>query len=265
MSRTYKIKEFEKVSGVSAHTLRFFDKIGLLSPSRGNNGYRVYTLDQVSIAEIIVLLQKALFSNTEIKEILSDYGSDFAVAQLARNRIHLRKEIANLKRVENALGKHIDYLLRLKEIRRQLFIPFNETLPSRRIGLIRVPTNDIVDFFDAGDQIMKDPAWPFFRTHGFLLTQTDVFATGYRLDTMFVDDLRAARQASQTLPAGLYRCMFSDGSLENNPRVFEFIQQTQVEGHTVADPVVLEQVSGPVVEKRKSDFLVKICLRVADS
>ena len=72
MGRTYGIKQFEKVTGVPAHTLRFFDKIGLLSPARSDNGYRVYSLDQVSIAEIIVLLQKALFSNAEIKEILKE-------------------------------------------------------------------------------------------------------------------------------------------------------------------------------------------------
>ena len=53
MERTYRINQFEKVTGVSAHTLRFFDKIGLLSPARSENGYRVYSLEQVSIAEMI--------------------------------------------------------------------------------------------------------------------------------------------------------------------------------------------------------------------
>lgn len=150
----YTIKEFEKVSGISAHTLRF-DKIGLLSPARSDNSYRVYTLDQVSIAETIVLLQKALFSNAEIKEILADYGSDFAISHLARNQMRLRKEIARLKRVENALGKHIDYLAHLKEIRQRLHIPFEETLAPRTVGLIHAMTNDIVDFFDAGDLLTK--------------------------------------------------------------------------------------------------------------
>lgn len=73
MQRTYTIKELEKVTGVSAHTLRYFDKVGLLCPRRGENGYRIYSLKQVSIAEGIILLQKAMFSNAGIKELLNDY------------------------------------------------------------------------------------------------------------------------------------------------------------------------------------------------
>lgn len=59
MQRSYTIKQFEKVTGVSAHTLRYFDKVGLLSPQREPNGYRRYSVAQVAQAEMIVLLQQA--------------------------------------------------------------------------------------------------------------------------------------------------------------------------------------------------------------
>lgn len=86
MQRTYTIKEFEKVTGVSAHTLRYFDKVGLLSPARLENGYRTYSLKQVSIAEFITLLQQAMFSNSEIKEILSNYNSQQTIDSLKVNQ-----------------------------------------------------------------------------------------------------------------------------------------------------------------------------------
>lgn len=262
MERTYGIKQFEQVTGVSAHTLRFFDKIGLLSPARSANGYRVYSLDQVSIAEMIVLLQKALFSNAEIKEILKDYDSDFTVRCLRDNRNKLRKKVMELKRILGSLDRHIDYLSGLRVIRSQLHIPFIEQLEAREVGLIRQPTNDIVDFFDAGDLIMKDPAWPHFRKHGFVLARDRISPDGYPLETMFVCDRRVRRLLPMTLAAGKYLCMYSDGSLENNARVHALIAQAEKEGHAVGDTIVIEQVSGPVVEKRKCDYLIKILVPI---
>lgn len=263
MERTYGIKQFERVTAVSAHTLRFFDKIGLLSPARSENGYRVYTLEQVSIAETITLLQKALFSNAEIKEILKDYDSDSTVQRLKENRGKLRKKQINLNRVLDSLDQHIDYLAELRVIRSKLYIPFIEQLDDRYVGLICLPTNDIVDFFDAGDVIMKDPAWPHFKKHGFLLPREKIAPDGYPLETMFVCDRRVAKKIPTTVASGKYLCMYSDGSLENNTRVHVLIQKALADGYEVGNPIVIEQVSGPVVEKSKCDFLIKILVPVA--
>ena len=262
MERTYGINQFEKVTGVSAHTLRFFDKIGLLSPARSENGYRVYSLEQVSIAEMIVLLQKAMFSNAEIKEILKDYDSDFTIQRLKDNRVKLRKKQMELKRILGSLDRHIDYLADLRVVRTKLYRPFIEELEARDVGLIRQPTNDIVDFFDAGDVIMKDPAWPHFKKHGFVLPRAKITPDGYPLEAMFVCDRRVAKELSTTLAAGKYLCMYSDGSLENNARVHVLIEQALADGHEVGDTIVIEQVSGPVVEKNKCDFLIKILVPI---
>ena len=59
MANHFTIKEFEKITGISSHTLRFFDKIDLLVPIRSENGYRQYSLAQVAQAQVIILLQKA--------------------------------------------------------------------------------------------------------------------------------------------------------------------------------------------------------------
>lgn len=39
----YKIKKVSELSGVSVRTLHHYDKIGLLSPKKQENGYRYYT------------------------------------------------------------------------------------------------------------------------------------------------------------------------------------------------------------------------------
>ena len=42
------IKEFSRLTGISRELLRFYDKIGLLTPeSRGENNYRYYGFQQI--------------------------------------------------------------------------------------------------------------------------------------------------------------------------------------------------------------------------
>ena len=50
-----KINEVSKITGVSLRTLHYYDKIGLLVPAKLENGYRVYSNDDLN------KLQKILF------------------------------------------------------------------------------------------------------------------------------------------------------------------------------------------------------------
>lgn len=39
----YRIQEFAALTGLSADTLRYYEKEGLLAPARDANGYRIYS------------------------------------------------------------------------------------------------------------------------------------------------------------------------------------------------------------------------------
>ncbi|MFD1738877.1 MerR family transcriptional regulator [Bacillus salitolerans] len=65
------INEFSVRTGLAASTLRFYDKKNLLKPShRLDNGYRVYTDNQISSALIIHSLRQADVSIEDIKLFL---------------------------------------------------------------------------------------------------------------------------------------------------------------------------------------------------
>lgn len=42
-----KIKEVEKQLSMSSHTLRYYEKMGLINPQRDENGYRDYTFEDI--------------------------------------------------------------------------------------------------------------------------------------------------------------------------------------------------------------------------
>ena len=65
-----KIGELEARSGASRHTLRYYEQIGLISPLRHTNNYRVYTTQTLQDLDFIQRAQSMGFSLGEIGEIL---------------------------------------------------------------------------------------------------------------------------------------------------------------------------------------------------
>lgn len=261
MSRTYTIKEFEKVTGISAHTLRYFDKIKLLSPSRSDNGYRIYSLEQVSIAEAIILLQKAMFSNDEIKALLCNYNSTPTIDKLKLNQIKIKEEILNLRKVHRAISEHVSYLENLHSVRNQLNEPFIEWRKSKKVGLLK-PTliRDIVDFFDLGDTLTQDPTWPHFCTHGMIVPIEHLSGSDYPLECMYAEHANIIQNSPFSLPEGNYLNMYCTHSMESNPNVCQLLKHAEELKFDHEPYILIEQVSGPVIEKSKEEFLVKLML-----
>ena len=71
MSNEYRIGAFAQVSGVSAKTLRFYDQVGLLRPTRVDprTGYRFYRSRQLEDLAAIVELRDAGASLADIRRL----------------------------------------------------------------------------------------------------------------------------------------------------------------------------------------------------
>jgi DNA-binding transcriptional MerR regulator len=263
MIRTYSINEFTKVTGISAFTLRYFDKIGLLSPERQHNGYRVYSLKQVSIAELILLLQKARIGNANIKQLLQHYDSENTVQQLQDNRQTILQEIADLQYSLLRLDQHIDKLTHINHVKTRLFQPTIEHIARREYGLIDINARDIVDLFDYGDTIIGNVTWPHVERHGLVVRLDEINTDQYPVKRMYVDNPDLREHQAVDFIEGDYFSFYANGSMENNPSVSRCIEQAQQFGTIIDDYLIIEQVSGPVMEVEKNDFLVKIMVRIA--
>lgn len=68
------IKEFSKLTGVSPVALRYYDKKGILSSRRMENGYRYYDQEDLLIVKKLVLLRFADFSLEDIRIVTSLYN-----------------------------------------------------------------------------------------------------------------------------------------------------------------------------------------------
>lgn len=99
-SREWSIQEISRLTGTTSRTLRHYDDIGLLKPSRiAHNGYRHYDEQALVRLQRILLLRELGLGLPQIGEILvSSTGSRGEASALGTHLAYLREEQNRLAR-----------------------------------------------------------------------------------------------------------------------------------------------------------------------
>lgn len=103
-----KIGELEARSGASRHTLRYYEQIGLISPLRQTNNYRVYTEQTLQDLDFIQRAQSMGFSLGEIGEILDAQRNKLidcadGAKLIEKKMAEIEQKIANLQSIHRYL------------------------------------------------------------------------------------------------------------------------------------------------------------------
>lgn len=73
----YTINKIAQLAGVTLRTLRYYDKIGLLTPStRTDAGYRLYSDEDVERLQQVLFFRELDFPLAKIEEILNNPAFD---------------------------------------------------------------------------------------------------------------------------------------------------------------------------------------------
>ncbi|MFB5089599.1 MerR family transcriptional regulator [Psychrobacillus sp. PGGUH221] len=101
----WQVGELAKLTGLTVRTLRFYDQIGLYSPSGySKSGYRLYNESDLSHLKQILALKELGLSLDEIKSILNDDNynpCEIVSLQIERLREHIRIQQKLLKELQN--------------------------------------------------------------------------------------------------------------------------------------------------------------------
>lgn len=111
--KLYTVSEVAELASVTIRTIRYYDNIGILSPSsHGTAGSRLYNnLDIMRLQEILTL-KLIGFSLNEIKEIIKGNTKEDFYKILNNQEEALRKKVDNINRVINLIKdakKTVDY------------------------------------------------------------------------------------------------------------------------------------------------------------
>lgn len=104
----YSIKALSELAGVSTRTLRYYDEVGLLKPSRYTEaGYRKYSFQEVERLQLILFYRQIGLSLESIKEMINHETFDHLQA-LKDHRESLLKQRQHLDRMLETLEATID-------------------------------------------------------------------------------------------------------------------------------------------------------------
>ncbi|ROS79048.1 MerR family transcriptional regulator [Cellulomonas sp. PhB143] len=107
-TRDWSIQEVARLAGTTSRTLRHYDAVGLLRPSRvGNQGYRYYDADALVRLQRILLLRELGLGLPAVAEALA--GGDDEVAALRTHLGWLRGEQDRLVRQIASVERTIGY------------------------------------------------------------------------------------------------------------------------------------------------------------
>jgi len=109
----YTIGRIAAQVGISADTLRYYEKEGLLQPAKKSDaGYRLYDADAVRRLHFIKHAQHCGFSLAEIRELLTLKNSDAACCRDVRNvAIQKKLELEHKLRALHAMSQALTELI----------------------------------------------------------------------------------------------------------------------------------------------------------
>ncbi len=92
------IGRFADITGLSVHTLRHYDDVGLLAPAEvdASSGYRRYSRNQIALARLIKALRRVELPVEDVRAVLADPDSPHATNTLIRHRDRLVAQHAQM-------------------------------------------------------------------------------------------------------------------------------------------------------------------------
>ncbi|MCT4584452.1 MAG: MerR family transcriptional regulator [Peptostreptococcaceae bacterium] len=115
--KKYKIKEISDIFNISPNKLRFYEKKGLIKPTRDDiNNYRYYDEKNIYKIQLILSYRKLGFSIESIKSILDNQDSKNTLLDNFYNQIQfINNEFEKLKILKKSLEKSMDVIYDSKD------------------------------------------------------------------------------------------------------------------------------------------------------
>ncbi|HYE11632.1 MAG TPA: MerR family transcriptional regulator [Patescibacteria group bacterium] len=154
MKEKFLIGELSKIFNISADTLRYYDKIGLLKPEYDQyNHYRYYSLENFFTLSRILFLKSLDISMKDIKNYFSNQEKDHLLRLLKSEKDEIDSKINRLINLKGKIESKIDLIEGANSYINEIRI---ERLPERRGVFIEI--EDIQDDSEIKNSLKKHEA-----------------------------------------------------------------------------------------------------------
>ncbi|KRM97108.1 transcription regulator [Liquorilactobacillus aquaticus DSM 21051] len=113
MTKTYRISEVSKITGFSIPTLRYYEKLGLLKPTRSSNNYRIFTDKELHWIQFI---NRAKATGMPLSKIIEYSRLREQGDETIKERIDLLEQQEQILYTEQKkIQAHLDFLKNKKQ------------------------------------------------------------------------------------------------------------------------------------------------------
>lgn len=247
------ILEFSRLTGIGRDTLRFYDRIGLLSPeTRGENKYRYYSRRQLENAYLISNLRLLGVGLEDIRQYSANRTPEQMLALFARHEERIQAEIVRMQETSQIMTIYSNMVKEaLCHVGDQFLI---EERTRERILLCPPIPEDMTE--EDGELAAYDFAhsqgynwgYPF----GFLVPRDNLLSDVLSLQYRYY--FKTVKRGNVWKPAGTYAVAYGTGDPYHAEDVFQrlldFIQENGLEivGDAFGE-VLLNELAVPSMEE----------------
>lgn len=225
MKEYYKIGEISNLYGIGTDSLRYYEELGILSPKRDVNGYRMFSIGDIRTLNVLRELRSVGFSMAEIKEFLQDFNLEKTVSLFEKEI-----EVINKKRSELfTLKKQLE--TRIEGIKKSISMD----MPTEKPEIIHVESRKIISL---NDNVYRDADIDFVIKKLQKKTENQLYivGNGHIGATIPLDYIRSGQYGhftsvfsvvpddgedyDQIIPAGDYLCSTVRGSYSLTPNAW---------------------------------------------
>lgn len=243
MKREYSIGEISKIYNLGTDSLRYYEKKGILSPARKDNGYRVYTLDDIWRLNTIKDMRKLGFSVNQIKEYIDNRSIETTTDLIEKEIKIIEEEIMPLIRLRETLEKKLKTLDKLRKTERFEEVKI-EKLKERKIIFTddEFLKGEEIDLAFRALESRDDSKLSLFanKDMGVFISEEGLEKGDYTLyqNAFFlVEDNESTYD--DTIPEGYFATLVYRGSYKKNPEYFsKMIKVIKEKGYVPNAPAI---------------------------
>ena len=115
MKEFFKIGEISKLYHIGTDSLRYYEELGILTPKRGPNQYRLYSLNDLWKLNVIRDLRSLDFSMERIKEYMDHRSIQSTEQLLAEELLVIKNKIRELRELEENVKNRLHTIQEAKQ------------------------------------------------------------------------------------------------------------------------------------------------------
>lgn len=132
----YKVSQIANFFGISGDAVRFYDKMGIISPGKDqSNQYRYYNWTEFVDMDYVLRLKEINVPLTEIKKMVNEYSIDEIISSLRTHERDVNEELFRLNYARSMTRAYIENFERIKEKDGILEVSISPTMICRNLEM----------------------------------------------------------------------------------------------------------------------------------